>query len=78
MDMREVYNRGVPADDGLRFSSQISTIVEKVTRLAGSATDPADYAKTVYRTDLPDYPSLCTELGSCLRGRGIQRAMTHR
>ena len=29
----------------LRFSSQISKIVEKVTRLAGSSTDPAEYAK---------------------------------
>ena len=45
MDMREDYNRSVPADDVLRFSSQIGKIVEKVARLAGSATNPADYAK---------------------------------
>ena len=45
MDMREDYNRSVPADDLFRFSSQISKIVEKVTRLAGSSTNPADYAK---------------------------------
>jgi Domain of unknown function (DUF4331) len=47
MDMREDYNRSVPADDLLRYSSQISTIVEKVTRLAGSSTNPAEYAKQV-------------------------------
>jgi hypothetical protein len=45
MDMREDYNRVVPADDVARFSSQIKEVVEKVTKLAGSATDPADYAK---------------------------------
>jgi hypothetical protein len=45
MDLREDYNRSVPADDLLRFSSQIRTIVEKVTQLAGSSTDPAEYAK---------------------------------
>jgi hypothetical protein len=45
MDTREDYNRSVPADDLLRFSSQISKIVEKVTELTGSSTDPAEYAK---------------------------------
>ena len=35
----------MPADDVRRFSSQISKIVEKVTQLAGSSTDPAEYAK---------------------------------
>ena len=45
MDMREDYNRAVPADDVARFSGQISSVVEKVTKLAGSATSPADYAK---------------------------------
>jgi Domain of unknown function (DUF4331) len=45
MDMREDYNRSVPADDVLRFSSQIGKIVEKVTQLAGSSTNPAEYAK---------------------------------
>jgi hypothetical protein len=45
MEMREEYNRAVPADDLPRFSWQISKIVEKVTRLADSATDPAEYAK---------------------------------
>jgi hypothetical protein len=43
MDMREDYSRTVPADDVPRFSSQISKIVEKVTRLAGSATNPAGF-----------------------------------
>jgi hypothetical protein len=43
--MREDYNRAVPADDVARFSGQIGSVVEKVTRLAGSATNPADYAK---------------------------------
>jgi hypothetical protein len=45
MEMREDYNRTVPADDVPRFSLQISKIVERVTRLASSATNPADYAR---------------------------------
>jgi hypothetical protein len=45
MEMREDYNRAVPTEDLARFSLQISNIVEKVTRLAGSTTNPADYAK---------------------------------
>lgn len=44
MEMREDYNRAVPADDVVRFSSQISKVVEKVTGLAGSTTNPAVYA----------------------------------
>ncbi len=44
MGMREDYNRAVPADDVPRFSSQISKIVERVTRFASSATNPIDYA----------------------------------
>jgi hypothetical protein len=43
-NMREDYNRAVPADDLTRFSSQISMVVEKATRLAGSAPNPAEYA----------------------------------
>jgi hypothetical protein len=45
MEMREDYNRAVPAEDLPRFSLQIGKIVEKVTRLAGSVTNPADYAE---------------------------------
>src|SRR5271154_2941724 len=63
MDMREDYNRAVPTDDLPRFSSQISKIVEKVTRLAGSATKPADYARQFIARICPTNPSLCTELG---------------
>jgi hypothetical protein len=44
MDMREDYNRAVPANDVVRFSSQISKVIEKVTGLAGSTPNPADYA----------------------------------
>jgi Domain of unknown function (DUF4331) len=45
MEMREDYNRAVPAEDLPRFSMQISKTVEKVTRLADSTTNPAEYAK---------------------------------
>jgi hypothetical protein len=45
MAMREDYNRAVPADDIARFSPQIRLVAEKLTRLAGSAASPSDYAK---------------------------------
>jgi hypothetical protein len=44
-DQREAYNRAVPADDLPRFSPQIVEFVEKVTTLAGSAANRADYGK---------------------------------
>ena len=46
-DMREAYNRAVPADDLALFSGQIGMVAEKLSTLAGSAADPADYARTV-------------------------------
>jgi Domain of unknown function (DUF4331) len=45
MGMREDYNRAVPADDMARFSAQIGQVAEQLTRLAGSAASPTDYAK---------------------------------
>ena len=45
MTMREDYNHSTPADDVPRFSGQIGGIAENLTRLAGSASDPSDYAK---------------------------------
>jgi Domain of unknown function (DUF4331) len=44
MAMREEYNRAVPVDDLTRFAPQISQVIEKVTALAGSASDPAAHA----------------------------------
>jgi hypothetical protein len=44
-EMREQYNRAVPADDLARFSGQIGGVVEKLSALAGSATEPGDYAR---------------------------------
>jgi hypothetical protein len=44
MDMREEYNRAAPSDDLARFGPQIRQVVEKVTGLAGSSTDPAGHA----------------------------------
>jgi len=78
MDMREEYNRAVSADDVPRFSSQIGRIVEKVTRLAGSSTNPAEYAKQFIAQCLPDDPSLCAGFGGGLQGRRIQRTRPRR
>ena len=46
-EMREQYNRAVPADDLARFSGQIGGVAEKLSALAGSATKPGEYARKV-------------------------------
>jgi hypothetical protein len=45
LDMREAFNRATPAEDLQRFSPQIGLVAETLTRLAGSASSPSDYAK---------------------------------
>jgi hypothetical protein len=62
MDMREVYNRAMPAEDLSRFAGQIGAVAEKLTRLAGSATNPADYAKQLISRLCPT--TLPYELGT--------------
>lgn len=43
--MREDFNRAAPAEDVSRFSARIADVASKLTRLAGSAADPADYGQ---------------------------------
>jgi hypothetical protein len=44
-EMREAYNRALPSDDIANFAQQIGSVAEQLTRLAGSAPNPSDYAK---------------------------------
>lgn len=53
LDMREDFNRAHPSEDLQRFSGQISHVAEGLSRLAGSAADPADYAKQLVARLLP-------------------------
>lgn len=43
-DIKEEYNRAVPADDLTVFGPQIGKFAERLTGLAGSVIDPTDYA----------------------------------
>ncbi|MBV8798016.1 MAG: DUF4331 family protein [Hyphomicrobiales bacterium] len=43
--MREDFNRAAPAEDVSRFSAQVADIASRLTRLAGSAADPAGYGQ---------------------------------
>lgn len=56
-DMKEQFNRATPSDDQARFTAQIGYVAETLTRLAGSAAGPADYAKQLiarlFPTTLP-------------------------
>lgn len=45
MNIREDYNRSSPSDDLSRLSGPIGGFVEQLTRLAGSAADPTNYAQ---------------------------------
>ena len=53
MNMREDFNRAVPADDVARFGAHIGGVVEKLSALAGSATDPGAYGRRVVARLLP-------------------------
>jgi uncharacterized protein DUF4331 len=61
-DMQEQYNRATPAQDRELFALQISAVVEKMTRQAGSAADPAAYGKLVADRLIPT--TLPYELGT--------------
>ena len=43
--MREDFNHAAPVEDTSRFCAQIVDVVARLTRLAGSGADPADYAQ---------------------------------
>jgi hypothetical protein len=62
MDMREKFNRGVPADDVANFGAQIGGVGEKLSGLAGSAAVPSDYGKQLVARLLP--ATLPYELGT--------------
>jgi hypothetical protein len=44
-DIKEEYNRAVPAEDVARFGPHIGQFAEKTTGLAGAVASPADYAR---------------------------------
>jgi hypothetical protein len=43
--MREDYNRTAPSEDAGRFGPQLGQVAEKLSSLAGSASNASDYAK---------------------------------
>lgn len=44
-EVRERFNRATPMDDQSLFIAQIGLVAEKLTTLAGSAANPAEYAR---------------------------------
>jgi hypothetical protein len=74
--MREDFNRATPVEDIPRFSAQISSVAARLTRLAGSAADPEDYARRLVDRLCPvtlpyelDTAALFTTTG--FNGRGL-------
>jgi hypothetical protein len=53
MNMREEFNRAVPADDVSRFGAYVGGVAEKLSGLAGSATDPSAYGRQLAARLLP-------------------------
>jgi Domain of unknown function (DUF4331) len=56
-DMKEQFNRATPSQDQAPFVAQVGHVVETLTRIAGSAASPSDYAKRLtarlFPTTLP-------------------------
>ena len=76
MNMREDFNRAVPADDLFRFGAHIGGVAEKLSALAGSVADPAAYGRKFAARLLPAV--LPYELGTAasfdfvgFNGRGL-------
>jgi hypothetical protein len=74
--MREAFNRAVPAEDISRFSARIADVAAKLTRLAGSATDPAGYGKMLAQKLCPVTLPYELDTPACftvdrLNGRGL-------
>jgi hypothetical protein len=53
MNMREDFNRAVPADDLARFGAHIGGVAEKLSALAGSVADPSAYGRKLAARLLP-------------------------
>jgi uncharacterized protein DUF4331 len=46
-DLREKFNRSVPADDVVNFAAPIAAFAQKMASTAGSAVHPTEYAKQI-------------------------------
>ena len=53
LQMREDFNRGLPADDLAAFGAQIADIGEKLSGLAGSHANPVHYGRRLAERLLP-------------------------
>lgn len=74
--MREAFNRAAPAEDVSRFSARIADVAAKLTRLAGSATDPTGYGKMLAQKLCPVTLPYELDTEACftvdrLNGRGL-------
>ena len=61
-ELKEQFNASVPSEDRELFAKTIADVAEKMTTYAGSATDPAEYARQIAGRLCPD--TLPYELGT--------------
>ena len=61
-DLREKFNRSVPADDVVNFAAPIAEFARKWRVAAGSAVHPAEYGKQIVSRLCPT--TLSYELGT--------------
>ncbi len=71
------HNATTPDQDLALFGKDVETVVEAITRAAGTAPDPAGYARLAARSLLPDVipydPALATSFGFAgVNGRGLR------
>lgn len=71
------HNETTPDEDLELFTGDVVAVVEQITRAAGTAEDPAGYARLAARALLPDVipydPALATSYGFAgINGRGLR------
>jgi hypothetical protein len=62
IELSEEFNRGIPSEDVARFGAHVEDIVKRMTILAKSSGDPAEYARQLAAKLLPNV--LPYELGT--------------
>ncbi len=71
---KEAYNRAEPRNDVANYSDDVSGVVELITSLAGTASDPAAYGDAIAGVLLPDvitYDTSSPRTSRALNGRAL-------
>jgi hypothetical protein len=65
-EVKETFNKSVPADDIVLFSEYIADYTQKMTTYAGSAVNPEEYGKQIVSRLCPNTLPYELRTGSCI------------